>query len=103
MSTYKGAAKELEKGTFGFAAAAAVIAKGLSFVAAIRSVNSNGGGGVVGRGAAATQAAPASAPPQVISIRGLDPSQQYSGEAVIGLVDEVQKELKNRGAIITFV
>jgi hypothetical protein len=35
MSTYQGAAKELEKGTFGFASAAAVIAKGIGFVAAI--------------------------------------------------------------------
>jgi hypothetical protein len=36
MSTYQGAAKELEKGTFGFASAAAVIAKGIGFVSAIK-------------------------------------------------------------------
>lgn len=36
VSTYKGAAKELEKGTLGFATAAAVIAKGFAFIAAIK-------------------------------------------------------------------
>jgi hypothetical protein len=45
ISTYEGAAKELRKGTFGFASAAAVIAKGIGFVNAIRSVNDSGGGG----------------------------------------------------------
>jgi hypothetical protein len=55
VSTYKGAAKALEKGAFGFAEAAAVIAKGLSFVAAIRGVKA---GGASPSGAGATGAAP---------------------------------------------
>ena len=53
ISTYEGAAKELKKGTFGFASAAAVIAKGLAFVAAIKSAGSGGGGGGGGGGSRA--------------------------------------------------
>lgn len=60
ISTYEGAAAELKKGTFGFASAAAVIAKGLGFVAAIKSAASGGEGGAGGGrgGAAVTQSAP---------------------------------------------
>lgn len=56
ISTLKGAAKELEKGTLGFGTAAAVISKGLAFVSAIRGVNAetgNGSGGGIGGGGAA--------------------------------------------------
>lgn len=55
ISTWQGAAKELEKGTLGFASAAAVIAKGLGFVAAIKG--SGGGGGRGGGGASAPASA----------------------------------------------
>lgn len=66
ISTYQGAAKELEKGTFGFASAAAVIAKGIGFVAAIKSAGSGGSGG--GGGASATSsAAPAKIEPQRVT------------------------------------
>jgi hypothetical protein len=44
VDTYQGAAAELKKGTFGFAAAAAVIAKGFGFIAAIKGVSDSGGG-----------------------------------------------------------
>lgn len=62
VSTMKGAAKELEKGTFGFASAAAVIAKGGAFIAAIKGASSTGGGGsggATGGGGAAAAQAPA--------------------------------------------
>lgn len=69
ISTYEGAAKELRNGTLGFAAAAAVMAKGFSFVAAINAAASSGGGGgapsaSAGRGASAA-AAPAYQPTNV--------------------------------------
>jgi hypothetical protein len=66
MSTMQGAAKELEKGTFGFATAAAVIAKGLGFVAAIKGASSGGGsgGGASGGGAASASREPTTAPAQ---------------------------------------
>lgn len=57
ISTLIGAAKELEKGTFGFAQAAAVLAKGAAFVAAIKSTTNTeqpapvaGGGSAGGAG-----------------------------------------------------
>jgi hypothetical protein len=58
IDTYQGAAKMLRAGTFGFAAAASVIAKGLGFVAAIKGVNEGGGGGGSAGGGAAGAAAP---------------------------------------------
>lgn len=69
ISTYKGAAKELEKGVFGFATAAAVIAKGLAFVGAIKSAGSSGGSiasGGGGGGAAPAPQAPAQQPLDVL-------------------------------------
>ena len=45
VSAYQGAAAALKKGALGFPEAAAVIAKGIGFVAAIKGVNENGGGG----------------------------------------------------------
>ena len=57
ISTYEGAAAELKKGTMRFASAAAVIARGLAFVGAIKGAGSGGGGG--GSGGGATSAAPA--------------------------------------------
>jgi len=62
VDTFQGAARMLRAGTFGFPAAAAVIAKGIGFVAAINSAGSGGGGGGGASSAAAT-AAPAP-PPQ---------------------------------------
>jgi hypothetical protein len=62
ISTYKGAAKEMEKGVLGFTTAAAVIAKGIGFVAAIKNVSASGGGG--GASAGGASAAPAAAPQQ---------------------------------------
>jgi hypothetical protein len=62
ISTYQGAAKELEKGTFGFASAAAVIAKGIGFVAAIRSASASTGGAGAAGGSSSTPAAAAPQP-----------------------------------------
>ena len=50
VSAYQGAAAALKKGALGFPEAAAVIAKGIGFVAAIKSVNENGGGTAGGGG-----------------------------------------------------
>jgi hypothetical protein len=48
IDTLAGAARELRKGTFGFATAAAVIAKGAGFVAAINSSSTSSRGSVSG-------------------------------------------------------
>ena len=79
ISTMKGAAKELEKGTFGFASAAAVIAKGTAFVAAINSTSekTKGGGSSSGGGDASTSS-PAAMPTQRIDVA-------YSGPPEMGM------------------
>jgi hypothetical protein len=64
IDTMQGAARELRKGTFGFATAAAVIAKGIGFISAIKGVSDSGGGSTArapsggGSAAAATAQAP---------------------------------------------
>ena len=57
IDTLQGAARELRKGTFGFATAAAVIAKGVGLVSAIKGVSDSGyGGGGTGGGSTASAA-----------------------------------------------
>jgi len=64
VDTFQGAARMLRAGTFGFPAAAAVIAKGIGFVAAINSAGSGGSGGAGGGGASSAAVAAQAAPPQ---------------------------------------
>jgi len=103
ISTYIGAAKELEKGTLGFATAAAVIAKGIAFVAAIRGVSAStgGGGGVVGGGAGAGSAGPvATQEPRmsrevVLQLNG----SRFSREDVISLFEQMNEYIEDGGNI----
>lgn len=99
ISTMKGAAKEIEKGTFGFASAAAVIAKGMAFVSAIKSGGGSGGGGASSSGGAHTSAVQQAVPPQPLDVRlsGLDPSSLYSGAAIGSLLESLSKEAGDRG------
>jgi len=68
IDTYQGAARELRKGTLGFATAAAVIARGFGFIAAINSAGSGGSGGGGGGGTAAAAAAAPAPPPQTQNV-----------------------------------
>lgn len=88
MSTYQGAAKELEKGTFGFASAAAVIAKGIGFVAAIKSASSSGGGGASSAGASAAQA------PQQTNIANVTWIGQATVSGFQSLTEKLNAEFK---------
>lgn len=103
VSTYKGAAKALEKGVFGFAEAAAVIAKGIGFVAAIRGISSSGSSGGVGgggsRGSATVAQSAAPATPQTVLISGLDPNALFTGEQLSRLFENFYKENDNRGKV----
>lgn len=84
------------------AAYAKFVGLAVSSAAQIRQAGGVSGGGGSGRGSSApAQAAPSS--PVNVSIAGLNADELYSGSSVIALVDAVQKELKNRGAIISFV
>jgi len=64
VDTMQGAARELRKGPLGFATAAAVIAKGMGFIAAINGAGSGGGGGGGGGGASSAAVAAQAAPTQ---------------------------------------
>jgi hypothetical protein len=102
IDTYQGAARELRKGTFGFATAAAVIAKGLGFVAAIKSAGegntsiSAGGGG---RGTSTVPQQAAAPSPQTVYIDSLDPAGLYSGQTLINLFDAFYDENDKRGKV----
>jgi hypothetical protein len=105
ISTYAGAANAL-KLPFpqNLAAAAAIIAKGIGFVNAIKSVNDNGfGGGGAGSTGAASSAASsaASAPPQptqtvAINLQG----DTFSRASVEGLLEQIQSQLDRGGRLV---
>ena len=104
ISTYQGAAKELEKGVFGFATAAALISKGLAFVSAIKGVSSGGGGGGGGGAAVAGAAPAAAAAPSVsrnvaISLTGGD---MFSRSQVVRLINSINEAVED-GAIVRVV
>lgn len=96
ISTYQGAAEELKKGTFGFASAAAVMAKGMALVSAIKGVSTSGGGG--GGATAAAVAAPQQ-PGTFINVslagNGYVPAAQ-----VRGLISQINQEIRNGGRIV---
>lgn len=94
VSTFEGAAKALSLPfPANIAAAAAVIAKGMSFVAAIRSGSkSSGGGGGVSTSVSAAPAAPAK-PQQMAEIKVH--GEVFSRDAVIGLVEKINDVQKD--------
>lgn len=97
ISTLQGAAKELEKGTFGFATAAAVITKGLAFVGAIKSAGS-GSSTSAGAGVTATSgASQAQSQRAIIQVQGGRSS--FMLDEVDYIIKEIQKASKD-GVII---
>lgn len=100
INTYQGASKELARGGVrGFAAAAAVIAKGIGFVNAIKSVgdNGSGGGGGGSTGASSAAAAPA-VPTQTVSINLQ--GDTFSRGSVEGLLEQIQSQLDRGGRLV---
>ena len=92
ISTLQGAARELRHGTFGFASAMAVIAKGAAFVAAIKGVSPKGGGGSVGSASGGATAAP---PPMtqnlLIDVRGSD-AARITARTIIDQINAAVKQ-----------
>lgn len=82
------------------AAYAKFLGMGLSAVAQIRKA-----GGIGGATGAVTPAAPAmqQASPVNVSIQGINPASLYTGQQMIDLTTAVQKELKNRGVLFSYV
>lgn len=103
VSTYQGAAAELKKGVLGFGTAAAVIAKGIGFVAAIKGVSSSGttsgtsSGG--GRGSATVPTTTAQATPQTVYIDSISPENLYTGQTLINLFEAFYSENDRRGKV----
>lgn len=109
ISTLRGAAKELEKGVFGFSSAMAVISKGAAFVASIRAVRpgasasavSASGSSSSSSASADTTAASTSGPLQVL-MRGIDPKALFTGQMVVDLYEALAKEAGARGVAPVF-
>lgn len=102
ISTYKGAAKELEKGVLGYATAAAVIAKGIGFVAAIKGVSASGGsvgGGGGGSSAAAAAPAPAQAPATTFAFTLQNDPMGFGEGFARQLIEQLNATQRNGGQI----
>jgi hypothetical protein len=101
ISAYQGAAEALKLPfPANIAAAATVLAKGIGFVNAIRSVNSGGGGGggggAGGRSGASQSQAPAQTPLDV-RLTGFGPNDLFTGDMIGGLLDRLSTEAGDRG------
>lgn len=102
VSTYKGAAKEMEKGVLGYATAAAVIAKGIGFVAAIKGVSASGGsvgGGGGGSSAAAAAPAPAQAPATTFAFTLQNDPMGFGEGFARQLIEQLNATQRNGGQI----
>lgn len=101
ISTYAGAANAL-KLPFpqNLAAAASIIAKGIGFVNAIKSVGDNGssggGGGSTGATSTATQALPQPTQTVAINLQG----DTFSRSSVEGLLEQIQSQLDRGGRLV---
>ena len=99
INTYQGASKELAKGGIdGFAAAAAVIAQGIGFVNAIKSVGDNGTGGGSGSTGTSSAASAPAAPTQTVSINLQ--GDTFSRGSVEGLLEQIQSQLDRGGRLV---
>jgi len=103
ISTYQGAAKELEKGTFGFASAMRVIAQGMAFISAIRGAGNGGGGGgrSVGGGGGGGGGGAANSPaaPSTYFNVQLTGGDNFGKGQVRDLITAINKEIES-GAVI---
>ena len=101
VDTLTGAAAELKKGTFGFASAAAVLAKGAAFVASIKGVSDSGGtsgsGGGGGSSSSATQAA--SQPTTTFAFTIQNDPMGFGESFARQLIDQLNTTQRNGGNI----
>lgn len=94
INTAQGATKALAQGGFaGIAQAAAVIAAGTAQIAAIRKTQFQGGGGGTTPSAVGTTSVVNGAPvnQQVITVKGIDASQLFTGRQIVDLLNEATK------------
>jgi hypothetical protein len=96
VSTMQGAAAALKQGVFGFAQAAAVIAKGMGFVAAIKGVNEStgatGGGGGGGSSAGMSQQ---QAPTQTLNFTLTNDPFGFGGNIIRQLAEQLNQASRN--------
>ena len=81
-------------------AAAGVLAAGMNMVNAIKG---GGKGGAAASASKATTPAMQQASPVNVSIQGVNPASLYTGQQMIDLTTAVQKELKNRGVLFSYI
>ena len=104
ISTFQGAAEALKLPfPANLSAAAAVTAKGLGLVAAIKGVSSSGTSGGGGGGAGAAAAAPVAAQsPLNVRLSGLGAGDSITGGQLSSLFDRLQNEAGDRGLQVSF-
>jgi hypothetical protein len=104
ISTLQGAAKELEKGTFGFATAAAVITKGTAFVAAIRAASSGSSSGTSASAGVTASSAASAAPQQTRAIVAVQSGRsRFTVEEVNDIARQLQEQSRDGVIIEGFV
>jgi hypothetical protein len=100
VDTLTGAAAELKKGTFGFASAAAVIAKGAAFVAAIKGVSDSGGTSGTGGGGSSSGTTQAASQPTTTFAFTIQNDPMGFGESFARqLIDQLNTTSRNGGNI----
>jgi len=105
IDTMAGAARELRKGTFGFATAAAVIARGMAFIGAINSTSTKGrgaGGSMSsgGSGAASqSQAAQQQAPTTTFQFTLQNDPMGFGEQFARQMVEQLNEAQRNGGQI----
>ncbi|HEV8035855.1 hypothetical protein [Yoonia sp.] len=104
IDTLAGAARELRKGTFGFASAAAVIAKGIGFVNAINSVSSSGGGrtsaaSAAGGGSAGGSAQQAQAPTTTFQFTLQNDPMGFGEQFARQMIEQLNEAQRNGGNV----
>ena len=106
IDTMAGAARELRKGTFGFATAAAVIARGMGFISAINSTSTRGRGSVSGGssggssgGASQSQAAQQQAPTTTFQFTLQNDPMGFGEQFARQMVEQLNEASANGGRV----
>ena len=87
---------------WGAAQVALIAATGLGQAAGLGSSTASSGGGTsAGTSATETDETTAAAPSQSIEVIGIDPASFYTGEILIGLLDEINNAVRNGATLIS--
>jgi hypothetical protein len=104
IDTLAGAARELRKGTFGFATAASVIARGIGFISAINSTSTTSRGGVTSGGGVASAAGgstqqQAQAPTTTFQFTLQNDPMGFGEQFARQMIDQLNQAQRNGGQV----